>query len=167
MKFSVKEIILFAILSAILTLSQMALSFIPNIELVTLFIIIYSLIYKEKALYIVAIFVVMMGLLYGFGTWWFGYVIIWPAFSFFTCRLSKSLEGKYLRMAVYSGIFGFMFGLLYTIPNIIFAGVKAGTAYYIAGIPYDIIHGTGNYFLMLFLGEKIYKIINYLNNQYF
>ena len=167
MKFSIKEIILFAILSSILTLSQIALSFIPNVELVTLLIMIYSLIYKEKTLYIVVIFVIMMGLLHGFGTWWFGYLIIWPLFSLITCKLSKSLEGNYLRMSICSGIFGFIFGMLYTIPNIIFAGVKAGSAYYIAGIPYDIIHGTGNYFLMLFLGERIYKLITSLNNQYF
>lgn len=166
MNFKVKEIVLIAVLSAILTMSQMALSFIPNVELVTLLIIIYSIIYEKKALYMVGIFVIMMGIFHGFGTWWFGYVIIWPLFSFITYKLRKRIEGKYLILSIYSGIFGLMFGILYTIPNILFAGWKAGAAYYIAGIPYDIIHGAGNYFLMLFLGKRVYDILQKLNNQY-
>ena len=77
MKCSVKELILFGVLAAILTISQVSLSFIPNVENVSLLITLYSLIYEKKSMYIVVIFVMMMGLIYGFGTWWFGYLIIW------------------------------------------------------------------------------------------
>ena len=48
MKLSIKELILFGMLGGIVSLSQIALSFIPNVETVTLFIIIFSLIYREK-----------------------------------------------------------------------------------------------------------------------
>ena len=48
MKCSVKELILFGVLAAILTISQVSLSFIPNVETVSLLIILYSLIYEKN-----------------------------------------------------------------------------------------------------------------------
>lgn len=167
MKCSVKELILFGVLAAILTTSQVSLSFIPNVETVSLLIILHSLIYEKKSIYIVVIFVMMMGLIYGFGTWWFGYLIIWPSLSMITCLIRNKVKERYLLLSIYSGIFGLIFGALYAIPVFIFTGINSGIGYWISGIPYDIIHGTGNYFIMLFLGERIFKLLNRLNKKYF
>ena len=167
MKCSVKELILFGVLAAILTISQVAFSFIPNVETVSLLIIIYSLIYEKKSIYIVMVFVIMMGLIYGFGTWWFGYLIIWPLLSICTYFIRNIIKEKYLALSIYSGIFGLIFGLLYAIPIAVFSGINAGVGYWIAGIPYDIIHGAGNYFILLLLGEKIFNLLSILNKKYF
>ncbi|AOR24450.1 hypothetical protein [Clostridium taeniosporum] len=167
MKISIKELILFGVLGAILTVTQIVLNFIPNVEVVTLFIIIYSLIYGKRSIYSVFIFVIMMGLIYGFGTWWFGYILLWPLLNILSCLLSKFIKDNYLILSLYSGIFGLLFGFFYAIPNAIFGGINAGIAYWISGIPYDIVHGVANYFIMLFLGEKIYNLLLQLNNKYF
>lgn len=165
MKLSVKELILFGMLGGIVSLSQIALSFIPNVETVTLFIIIFSLIYREKALFIVFVFVAVMGIVYGFGLWWWGYVVIWPLLCILTIKIRKILLKGSLVMAIYSGIFGLLFGVFFAIPYAIFGGINAGIAYWISGIPYDIIHGVGNYFIMLVLGEPLLKLINRLNKD--
>jgi len=165
-KLSVKEIILFGIMGGIVSLSQIVLSFIPNVETVTLFIIVFSFIYKEKTLFIVLVFVSIMGIVYGFGLWWWGYIIIWPLLCIFTIKLRKILIKNFLVISVYSGIFGLLFGAFFAIPYAIFGGINAGIAYWISGIPYDIVHGVGNYFIMLVLGEFLYNLINKLNTKY-
>jgi len=167
MKVSVKELILFGVLGGFIAVSQIALSFLPNIETVSLLIILFSLIYRKKALYIVYTFVVIMGLSYGFGLWWFGYVILWPILSTITYRIRNFISEKYLALSLYSGIFGLLFGFLYAIPYGIFGGLNAGLTYWIAGIPYDIVHGVGNYFIMISLGKKLFDLVNKLNNRYF
>lgn len=167
MKISVKELILFGVLGSILTIVQLSLNFIPNVEAVSLLIIIYSLVFGKKSLFSVFIFIIMIGLVSGFGTWWFGYVILWPTLSILTCLLSKFIKNRYLVLSLYSGTFGLLFGLFYAIPYAVFGGINAGIIYWAAGIPYDIVHGLANYFIMLFLGEKIYKLLFNLNKSYF
>lgn len=167
MKINVKELILFGVLGGLISVSQIALSFIPNVETVSLFIILFSLIYKKKAMYIVFVFVIVMGLIYGFGVWWFGYIILWPFLCVMTYKLENVISEKYLILSLYSGIFGLLFGFFYAIPYGIFGGINAGIAYWVSGIPFDIIHGIGNYFIMLFLGEKIFRVVKNLNIKYF
>lgn len=166
MKISVKELILFGVLGGLVAVSKIALSFLPNIETVSLFIILFSLIYRKKALYIVFTFVIIMGLIYGFGLWWFGYLILWPILSITTYKLGSFISEKYLALAIYSGTFGLLFGFFYAIPYGLFGGLNAGLTYWIAGIPYDIVHGVGNYFIMILLGERLFKLLNRLNKGF-
>lgn len=167
MKTRSRELILFGMLGGITAAMQMALSFLPNVEVVTLLIILFSLIYKKKTLYIVCTFVILMGLLHGFGLWWLGYVILWPLLSLLTIFLRKKLMNNYLAMSIYSGAFGFLFGFFYAIPYGIFGGFNAGLSYWIAGIPFDIVHGVGNYFIMLFLGKRVFNVLVKLSRRYF
>ena len=167
MKISIRELILFGILGSILTIAKISLDFIPNVEAVSLLVIIYSLIYGKKSIFSVFIFVIMIGLISGFGLWWIGYVILWPALNISTCLLAKFIRNKYLILSLYSGTFGLLFGFFYAIPYAIFGGINAGIVYWVAGIPYDIVHGLANYFIMLFLGEKIYELLLKLNKSYF
>lgn len=167
MKVSVKELILFGMLGGFIAVSQIVLSFLPNIEIVTLLIILFSLIYRKKVFYIVYTFIIIMGLLYGFGVWWIGYLILWPTLCIFTFSIKNILEGKYLILAIYSGAFGLLFGLFYAIPYAIFGGTDVGIAYWIKGIEFDIVHGIGNYFIAIILGERIFNLFKKLNKRYF
>ena len=65
MKLSLKtrDIAIIGIMSAILITVQVAFAFLPNIELVSLIIIISTLVFKWKTLYIIYIFVLVEGLI--------------------------------------------------------------------------------------------------------
>lgn len=52
-----KEIALMGILSALLIIGQVALGFLPNIEVVTLLVIAYTLVFGKKVFFIIYIFV--------------------------------------------------------------------------------------------------------------
>lgn len=165
MKLNTKTLILYSFLGAILVVSQMALSFLPNIELVSFLVIIYSLCYGKEAIIPVLIFNMLMALIYGFGPWIMGYFILWPLLCYLTVILKKFLVDKYLNLAIFSGFYGLIFGLLYAIPYVLIDPAYA-LAYWISGIPYDVAHMIGNYFLMLLLGKIIYTTITKLNKQH-
>ena len=164
---SVKELILFSSLGAIMSISQIVLQGVPNVELVSLFTIIFALVYEKKSLYIVATFILVMGIFYGVGPWWLGYAIIWPILATITILIRNWIKENYLILSIYSAIFGLAFGGLYAIPYIFISDVTFAIAYWIRGLPYDFIHMVGNYFIMLFLGKHIYDLLIKLNKQYF
>ena len=56
---------------------------------------------------------------------------------------------------MYYGLFGLLFGEFFAINYDIFGGINDGIAYWISGIPFDIVHGVGNYFIMIILLFKM------------
>lgn len=102
------------ILSALLIIGQVALGFLPNIEVVTLLVIAYTLVFGKKVFFIIYIFVLVEGLIYGFGLWWINYLYVWSvqaAVSLFF-RKQKSV----LFWSILSGFFGITFGALCALP---------------------------------------------------
>ncbi len=159
MKLQVKEIVVLAMSTAVLFAVQVMLAFIPNVELVSLLIIIYTQVYKKKVFYIIYAFAILEGIYYGFGIWWFMYLYVWSILAIITLILIK--QKSIFVWTFVSGIFGLVFGALCSIPYFIIGGIGTGVAYWIAGIPFDIIHGVGNTTVAIIL----YKPITYILNQ--
>ncbi|MDD3174048.1 MAG: hypothetical protein PHF63_10450 [Herbinix sp.] len=159
-----KDVVIIGMMSAILITFQVALSFIPNIELVSLLIILYTLIFDKKTLYIIYVFVALEGIIYGFGLWWFNYMYVWTVL-YFIVSLFRKLSSPFY-WAVISGAFGLGFGALCSIPYFIFGGIASGFAYWVAGIPYDIPHCIGNLTLALILFRPLYYILDKINRQF-
>lgn len=169
---NLRDIPLIGMLSAVLLTVQVALLFLPNIELISLLIIIYTLIFKKKTIYIITTFVLVQGLLYGFSLWWVNYLYVWFILSIIT-RLFKR-ETSSISWALISGFYGLLFGALCSIPYF-FIGLSSGTvengfhaafAYWINGIPFDLVHGISNFFIALFLFKPIYKLLDYLYDKF-
>lgn len=72
-----REIVTMGILSAVLLAAQVSLGFLPNIEIVTLLIIVYTLVLRKKVFFVIYVFVLLEGLIYGFGLWWLNYLYVW------------------------------------------------------------------------------------------
>ena len=159
----IKDIALIGMMSALLLILQIALSFLPNIELVSLFIILYTLIFGRKTLFIIYVFVILEGLVYGIGLWWFNYLYLWLVL-YFIVRIFHKINSTFL-WALISGVYGLGFGALCSIPYFITGGFPSGLAYWVAGIPYDIMHGLGNFAVALILFKPLYYILNKIRNQ--
>ena len=67
-------------------------------------------------------------------------------------------------MAMISGIFGLLFGFLCAIPYLFVSGLAGAFAYWIAGIPFDLIHGIGNFVIMLVLYYPIRTVMAQTRN---
>ena len=161
----VKEIVLIAILSASLTVGKLALSFIPNVEIVTLLFICYTLsLGIRRTLFISVIFTITDILIWGFSTWVLGYFIAWPALIIITNLFKNKIRTEY-GYAILSGLFGFTFGLYFAFFESLFYGAAHGLAYVISNIPFDVIHGASNFIIGLFLVKPISGLLHQLSSR--
>lgn len=156
----IMQIVTIGVLSAILLVGQLGLAFLPNIEIVSTLIILYTQIYKKQVFSIILIFVLLEGIIFGFGIWWISYLYIWNILALIVLIFQK-IDSAVL-WAVISGIFGLLFGALCAIPYLISGGPGAAFAYWSAGIPYDILHCCGNFALTLILYKPLLQLLKYL-----
>ena len=77
MKLKTRELVLAALLAALLIAAKQAMSFIPNFEPVTLLLILYTLHFPRMTPLIIYVFVTVQVLLYGFNVWVYMYLYIW------------------------------------------------------------------------------------------
>lgn len=150
------EIVLFGMLGAIAYVSQIALSFLPNIEVVSVLFLVYTRIFGRKALFPIYVFVLLEGIFYGFGSWWIMYLYVWAVLFGITMLFRKN--DSFLFWAILCGAFGLCFGALCAVTQGIMFGIGSGIAYFINGIPFDIAHCIGNFFTTL----ALYKPLSFL-----
>jgi len=155
----IRDIVLIGLFSAIVTGGKLALSVIPNVEIVTLLFMIYTLsLGFRRSILISIVFVTTETFLYGFSTWILGYYILWPLLIFATANISKKFNSEYI-YATIAGIFGLTFGIYFSIVESFFYGWAYGLTYWVRGIPWDIVHGTTNYIITLTLIKPLTSIL--------
>ena len=158
-----KDIALIGMMSAVMITAQVVLNFLPNIEFVSLLIILYTLVFGWRALYIIYVFVAAEGLIYGFGLWFINYLYVWTVL-FVLVFLLRKLNSTFL-WAVISGLYGLSFGALCSIPYFITGGPASGFAYWVQGIPFDILHGAGNFIAAIVLYHPLYLLLSRIRKR--
>ena len=77
MHIRVLRLVLSGLMGALLVVSKQAMSGLPNIEPVTLFVILFALELPRETPGAVTVFILLQGVLYGFGLWWAMYLYVW------------------------------------------------------------------------------------------
>ena len=150
---------------AVIEVCKLAMQSLPNIELTSFLIILFTLRFGRLTLYAVPAFILIEGMLYGFGLWWLMYLYAWPLLSL-TARAFSRMDSAYF-WAVVSGVFGLLFGALCAVPYFFIgaaggglaSGLRQMFAWWVAGIPYDLIHGASNFVLMLALYHPVSSLL--------
>lgn len=156
-KITVQDIALIGMMIATIEVAKNALAFLPNVELVTLLFILYTLTFGWKVLLVVPAFILLEGCIYGFGLWWIMYLYVWPLLVLLTWLFRK--EESVWFWCILSGAFGLAFGALCAIPYYIGGGAAAGFSWWVAGIPYDILHCISNFVLCMILFKPLRKVL--------
>lgn len=155
-KKSLRELVLLSLLAAMMLATQVALSALPNIHLVGVFVILAALLFGWKSLFSVYIFVLLEGLIYGFGMWFVNYLYVW------TILACVAIIFRFQRSRIFwtavAGIFGLLFGALCAIPYYFVGGWAAAFSYWVAGIPFDLIHCVSNAVLAFVLLQPLYRL---------
>ncbi len=151
MKLSIREIAIFSMLGALMFSSKILMEWIPNVHLLGVFTMAITLVYRQKALYPIYIYVLINGLYAGFNIWWIPYLYLWTILWGVTMLLPKRMPKK-IAPIVYMTVcaaHGFLFGTLYAPAQALFFGYdfKATLAWIVAGLPWDVIHGISNFTL--------------------
>lgn len=141
-----RELVLYALLGAILHAAKFAMSFLPNIEPVTLLLLVYALtLGAKRTLWTAAVFIGLEGLLYGFGIWFWCYCYVWPLWLLVVWLLRRNTSR--VLWAVAAGAFGMSFGALMALPYLAVGGPAMLASVWLNGIPWDVAHCVGNFVL--------------------
>jgi hypothetical protein len=147
---TVKDVVIVAFLSAMLTVGKLALSSVPNVEVVSLLIILYTVVFGWRyGLLTAVVFATTEILIWGVGLWTVGYYIVWPLLVLLTAVLPRVLQNVY-GYTLLSGVFGLSFGLLFAIYTGPLTNVSIWV-YWLNGIMFDVVHMVGNVVVMALL----------------
>ena len=143
--------------------SKMVMEVIPNVHLLGMFIVAFTVVYRKKALYPIYVFVFITGLMNGFATWWLPYLYLWAVLWGMTMLLPKEIPEKWKPVvyALVCAAHGYLYGTLYAPAQALLFGLdfKGMVTWIAAGLPWDFIHGTSN----LLCGVLIYPLTKLLN----
>lgn len=162
---TIQDIALVGVMVAVIEGCKAALAVLPNIELTSFWIILFTLLFRWRICFVIPAFILVEGMVYGFGLWWIMYLYAWPllAWTVYLCRRQESVWF----WSILSSGFGFSFGLLCALPYVAIgaaegglrSGLYAGFSWWVAGIPFDIAHGIGNFALMAVLYTPVRRVM--------
>ena len=165
----VREMIVFAMLGAIMFVSKQLLEALPNFHMLGMLIMVYTIVYRVKALIPIYVFVFLEGAYMGFQLWWIPYLYIWAVLWGMTMLLPRDMP-RPVRVIVYPlvcALHGMLYGTLYSpfqwavFLNFSFRGQLD---WIIAGLPWDAVHAAGN-FVMGILVEPLSRLLFKLENK--
>ena len=159
-KINVREVVLFGVLGALTFAAKYAMSFLPNIEPVSLMVMLFAVVFGKKWVYPVYLYVVMEILFYGISLWNINYLYIWAVLALAAYFLRKMQHP--LAWALLSGAFGLLFGALCGIVDVFIGGFAYAAAKWVSGIPFDIAHCVGNFVIALILFVPLRKLLEKL-----
>ncbi len=152
--------VLFGMLAALTFALQVVMGPLPNIEPVSLLVMLFAVIFGWRALYPVYIFVVMEILYYGISVWNLYYLYIWTILAVAAILLRK-MEHP-VGWAILSGAFGLLFGALCAIADVFIGGFGYAAAKWVSGIPFDVTHCVGNFVIALVLFKPLRRLMQKL-----
>ena len=160
---TIREVILFGILGALVFALKLAMAALPNIEPATLSFLVFGAVFGLKALYPMYVYVALEILYFGLGTWNFCYLYIW-AIPVTLAWLFRGMKGR-MGWALLSGTYGLAFGALCGIVDIFIGGLAYAVTKWASGIPFDIAHCGGNFIIALILFEPLRNLIEKLYSR--
>ena len=157
---SIRQVALFGILGALTFGAKFVMSYLPNIEPVSLLIMVYAVVIGRKALYPIYIYVILEIMVYGLGPWNFNYLYIWTLLCIAAYNMRRMTHP--VAWAMLSGFFGLIFGLLCAPVDCIMGGISYAGAKWVSGIWFDLLHCGGNFVMALVLFVPLRKLLGKL-----
>ena len=106
------DIVVIGMMTAAIETAKTVLAFLPNIELVTFLIIVYTLVFGKKTFVAVLAFVGIECLIWGMNLWVINYLYVWPLLVLMTLVMKRRGFDSAPAYAVLAGSFGLGFGAL-------------------------------------------------------
>lgn len=159
-RWSTREIVLLGLLGAVLFVAKMAMAPLPNIEPVSLLVIVYTLTLGWRALYPVYLYAALECAVWGISYWSISYLYVWAVLAVIA-RLLRRMESP-VGWAVVSGAFGLCFGALCALVYLAVGGWAFALSWWVSGIPFDVAHCAGNFVLALVLVRPLRRLLERL-----
>lgn len=154
------EMVLFGMLGALTFGLKFCMAALPNIEPVSLLVMLFAATFGWRALYPVYVYVAMEILWFGLGTWNINYLYIWAILAVAAIMLRKMEQP--LGWALLSGVYGLCFGALCAIVDVFIGGASYAVTKWLSGIPFDIAHCAGNFIIALVMWKPLKQLLEKL-----
>ena len=142
--------VLFAMLAALMFASKVIMEALPNIHLLGMLTMVYTVVFRKKALIPLYLYLIVQGIYAGFATWWLPYLYVWTVLWGITMLLPKKMP-TWLAAIVYPtvcALHGFAFGIIYAPGQALLHSYnfEQTLAWIASGFAFDVIHGISNIF---------------------
>lgn len=159
-KLTLREMALFGMLGALTFGMKVAMAGLPNIEPVSLMVMLMAVVFGWKCLYPIYLYVGLEILLYGINLWNINYLYVWLLLAMGAIAMRK-LQNP-LWFALLSGLFGICFGLLCTPVYWVLDGWQYALRWWATGAGFDVAHAIGNFTIALVLFYPLRKLLTKL-----
>ena len=163
MKLVVKEVALFGMLGALTFAAKLVMAGLPNIEPVSLMVMLFAVTFGRKAVFPIYVYVVMEFLVYGLNTWSVCYLYIWLVLAV-AAYLLRGMKHP-LGWAILSAAYGLAFGALCAPVDAVIGGLAYAAGKWVNGIPFDLLHCAGNFVIALILFVPLRDLLGRLYRQ--
>ncbi len=147
------DMILTAMLGALTFAFKVAMAAMPNIEPVTLLLILCTLVFSWRAMITCGVYILMEGLFFGFSTWWIPYLYAWPLLIVMTWVFRKRKHPLF--WASFAALYGFLFGYFFFPVNYVVYSMAGKPdmirMYLLNDLPFNLYHAVGNFVIVLVL----------------
>ena len=147
-------------LGVLMFVLKLAMASIPNVEPVSLLVMVYAVTLGPWALAPIYIYVFLEWAIWGLNTWSICYLYVWALLWLIAWCLRK-MESR-LGWAVLCAAFGLFFGALCAIVYIPIGGVSYALTWWVSGMPFDAIHCAGNFVMALVLFMPLRNLLEKL-----
>lgn len=135
-------------LGTLMFVSKLLLEVLPNIHLLGMLTMVYTVVFRKRALIPIYIYVMLNGVYAGFSPWWVPYTYIWTVLWGITMLIPENISPK-IACVLYPlicGLHGLAFGVLYAPAQAIMFGYdfRQMLAWIATGIGFDVLHTAGN-----------------------
>ena len=153
-----RDAALFGVLGGLTFAAKVAMMSLPNIEPVSLLVMVFAVTFGKKALYPICVYVLLEFALFGFGLWSAAYLYVWALLALGAWLFRRMTSP--LGWAVLSAAFGLLFGLLCTPVYLLTSGPAFALSWWLSGIPFDLMHCGGNFALALVLFRPLQQLMS-------
>ena len=159
------------IMAATLECGKLVLSFLPNVEVVTLLCALYGYIFGWIGVAAALVFVAIEPLIWGFGSWLVTYIIYWPLVAFVFALVNHKPKGRWVNCIV-AVLLTLFFGVLTSLVDVgLFMGSFDNFWYrfgimYARGILFFALHVVSNFALFLLCYTPLCKALTKAKRQF-
>ena len=168
-KTNIKEIAVFAMLGTLMFCSRLVMALLPNIHLLGMFIIVFTVTFRQKALIPLYVYVFLEGLFAGFAPWWVPYLYVWTVLWGVTMLLPRNMPDRVAGIVypIVCMLHGLTFGILYAPGQALLFGmnIEQTLAWIATGVTFDLLHTAGDLAAGLLI-LPLSKLLKKLKDKY-
>ena len=153
-----RQLVLTALMGALLVVGKQAMSGLPNIEPVSLLILLFTLELPRQTPGAITVYLLAQGLLYGFGLWWVMYLYVWYLLALVVFLLRRFDHPLF--WACVSGVCGLCFGGLCAAVYLFARTPAFALSWWLSGLSFDALHGAGNFVMTLLLYRPLRRALH-------